>query len=43
MTTEIVVLRTALDALAAGLAVQVLVDATTPTRRQVIAALHGLT
>ncbi|MFF4620563.1 isochorismatase family protein [Nonomuraea jabiensis] len=80
VTTEIVVLRTALDALAEGLAVQVLVDAcggmtarteeaalrqieaaggvvtsvagfasdmvrdfTTPTGRQVIAALHGLT
>ncbi|MEV4110203.1 isochorismatase family protein [Nonomuraea sp. NPDC049695] len=79
VTTEIVVLRTALDALADGLAVQVLVDAcggmtartedaalrqieaaggvvtsvagfaadmvrdfTTPTGRQVIAALHGL-
>ncbi|MFG1686816.1 isochorismatase family protein [Nonomuraea sp. NPDC049269] len=79
VTTEIVVLRTALDALATGLAVQVLVDGcgglttrtenaslrqieaaggvitsvagfasdmvrdfTTPTGRQVIAALHGL-
>ncbi|MEU7895870.1 isochorismatase family protein [Nonomuraea sp. NPDC049152] len=79
VTTEIVVLRTALDALADGFAVQVLVDAcgglttrtedaalrqieaaggvvtsvagfaadmvrdfTTPTGRQIIAALHGL-